>query len=232
MSLNYALIENKLTADPDDCMARTQNVRSISYEEIIENMTGRGTALTDTVVTSVLKEFQYSIIDFLHEGCAINTPFMKISPSIVGVFNNTDDVFDSSRHAVRLNATLGNGIAIDPTKIKLKKEKATSTLPEINNLKNYQTLQENEVISRNGTVEIKGSDLKIYSEDPEQGIFIGNEGNEVRVTNYMMNKPSLIIFLVPQNIPGGDVFLKVRNKVINGKAIRETTFKTKLTVID
>lgn len=232
MALQYVLVDNKLTPDPDDCTARVQNVRTVLMEEIIARMTGRGLTLTDTEVTSVFTEFKHLLIEYLHEGCAISTPFVKIYPSIVGVFNNADDQFDPSRHTVKINASLGNDIVIDSTKIKVQKEKNTTVLPEIATIKDYQTMQVNEVMRRNGIIEIKGSDLKIYPEDLEQGVFIGNQGGEVRVTSYMMNKPSMIIFQVPQNVPGGEVYVKVKNKVLNGKSLRIGSFNSNLTIID
>ena len=231
MSLKYVLVDNKLTPDPDDCMARTQDVRIVPYEEIISRMTGRGLTLTDTEVKSVFNEFEHLLIELLEEGCAINTPFLKISPSIVGVFRNADDSFDPARHAVRLNASLGSNIAIDQRKLKLQKEKLSAVQPEIVSVKDYQTLQLNEAIKRGGTVEITGSDLKIYPEDLEQGVFIGNQGSEVRVTVYMMNKPSLLIFQVPQDVPGGEVYIKVKNKLMKGNTLRAGTFNSTLTVI-
>ena len=231
MALKYVLVDNKLTPDPDDYTARTQDVRTITNDEIIARMTGRGLTLTDTEVKSVFNEFEHLLIELLEEGCAINTPFLKISPSIVGVFSNADDVFDPARHAVRLNASLGSSIVIDQRKMKLQKEKLSLVQPEILSVKDYQTLQMNEVIKRGSTVEITGSDLKIYPEDLEQGVFIGNQGSEVRVTTYMMNKPSMLIFQVPQNVPGGEVYVRVKNKANTGKNIRIGTFSANLTVI-
>ena len=231
MALKYVLVDNKLTPDPDDYTARTQDVRTITNDVIIARMTGRSLTLTDTEVKSVFNEFEHLLIELLEEGCAINTPFLKISPSIVGVFSNADDVFDPARHAVRLNASLGSSIVIDQRKMKLQKEKLSLVQPEILSVKDYQTLQMNEVIKRGGTVEITGSDLKIYPEDLEQGVFIGNQGSEVRVTTYMMNKPSILIFQVPQNVPGGEVYVRVKNKANTGKNIRIGTFSANLTVI-
>ena len=231
MALKYVLVDNKMTPDPEDCSARTQDVRNVPFEEVVARMTGRGLTLTDTEVKSVFNEFEHLLIELLEEGCSVSTPFLKIRPSIMGVFRNADDVFDPARHAVRLNASLGSGIVIDQRKIKLQKEKLSLVQPEILSVKDYQTMQVNEVIKRGGTVEITGSDLKIYPEDLEQGVFIGNQGSEVRVTTYMMNKPSMLIFQVPQNVPGGEVYVKVKNKASKGTILRIGTFGTSLTVI-
>lgn len=229
--LQYALFDNKLTPDPEDCSARVQNVRTIGFDEIVSRMTGRGLTLTDTEVQSVFNEFKHVLNEYLQEGNAISTPFLKIYPSIVGVFANEEDQFDSSRHAVRLNATLGGDISIDQSKIKTQKVKSELSQPEIVTVKDYQTQRENEVLTRGGTVELKGSDLKIYADDPEQGIFIGNDGQEVKVSAIMLNKPSQLIFLVPQDVAGGVVRITIKNKLSGRTTLRTSIYSGTLNVL-
>lgn len=231
MSLKYYLVDNKLTPDPEDCVARTTEVRIISFDELLKIMTSRGLTLTDTEVMGVFNEFLHAVNDALQNGYAVSTPFVKIKPGIVGVFLNKDDVFDPSRHAVRLNVTLGSDIKIDQKGIKAEKVKAESHNPEIVSVKDYQTQRENEAISRNGTVEIKGTDLKIDPDDVEQGVFIINNGQEVKVTTYMHNKPSLVIFLVPGDVPDGEVLIQVRNKQNGSNTLRQGTYEISLAVI-
>ena len=55
--LKYSLRENLLTADPDDCMAQVQDVRSYSQDEIIDLMMRRGTTLTRADVAAVLQVY-------------------------------------------------------------------------------------------------------------------------------------------------------------------------------
>lgn len=230
MSLEYCLVDNKLTPDEDDCMARVQDVKMVGIEELTQAITGRGMSLTDTEVQAVLNELTYAINDQLQAGNAISTPFVRINPSIGGVFDNKDDVFDHARHSIRLNTSLGNGIAVDATKLKATKVKADLNVPEINSLLDYQTQRSNEVLTRNSTVEIKGHNLKVDPNDPEQGIFIKSGGQTVRVQMYMLNKPTHIIFMVPNDAPGGAVELEVRNSTRKGSAIRTSVFGTSLTI--
>jgi hypothetical protein len=231
MSLKYYLVDNKLTPDPEDCVARVQDVPTLTFEQLIRNMTSRGLTLTDTEVQSVFNEFVHAVNDGLQQGFAIATPFMRIRPGIVGVFANPNDSFDPSRHKVKLNASLGSDILISQQAMKTEKVKPAALRPEITHVKDYQTQQENESISRNGTAEIRGSSLKMDHEDPEQGIFIVNDAGETRVSIYIHNKPSQVIFQVPGNLPEGDVRIVVRNKNAGSLVLRHGTFDTALTVI-
>lgn len=224
MSIKYYLIENKLTAGDEDCAARTQDVKTVTYEEIRDRMTGRGMTLTDTEVSSVFNEMIHAINSYLQEGYAISTPFMRISPSIMGVFNSKEDTFDHNRHSIKLNASIGPDIKIDHRKIKPQKVNSLIQGPEIQQLKDYMSQETDTILSRNSTAEIIGSNLKIQQDDPEQGIFISNGSHEVRVSVYMHNKPSHIIFMVPQDAPGGQVQVIVRNKVPKSKQLRQHIF--------
>lgn len=229
--MEYYLILNKLTPEPDDCVARTHNTQTLSLDDIIKRMTGRGLTLTDTEVKSVFNELTHVLNDALQQGNSISTPFLKVTPSIAGVFENADDLFDSSRHTVKLNASLGNDIKVDQRKFSLRKVRVTANMPEILKIRDYQTQRDDEVLSRKGTVELRGLNLKLDAEDKEQGIFIANDGQEVRAEVYMHNKPSQIIFLVPENAPGGDVRLIIRNRHHNGASARQATFEKTLTLI-
>lgn len=231
MSLDYALFDNNLTPDPNDCVAKVQNVRVVDMNEIVRRMTGRGLTLTDTEVQGVFNEFKHLVNELLQDGCAISTPFLKINPSIVGVFTNQDDVFDSSRHSVKLNAHLGNEISINTKKISMHKVKADTSEPDIVSVRDFQSLRENEAITRGATVEIKGSELKINTEDNEQGIFIGNDGHMVKVSTILHNKPSHVIFIVPQDVPGGEVKITIKNKAHKGKQLRQSSSNIYLTVL-
>ena len=104
-------------------------------------------------------------------------------------------------------------------------------MPEIITIKDYQTLRENEVITRNATAEIKGSDLKVDPSDEEQGVFLVTDTQAVRVTTYLHNKPSHLIFMVPNDAPEGDVRIQICKKAHNNTKLKKETFETSITVL-
>jgi len=210
-------------------MARVQDLKTVGIKELTARITGRGMSLTDTEVQAVLNELSYAINEELQAGNAVSTPFVRIQPSIGGIFANKDDVFDASRHSIRLNATPGGRIEVDTAKLPTKKVKAEVLLAEMDSVTDFVSQRTNDVMTRNGTVEIKGHNLKIDQSDPEQGVFIKNQGQETRVELYMLNKPSHIIFLVPNGAPGGEVELEIRN-ANRSKTVRASVFAHKLII--
>jgi len=107
MALRYGLIPNHLTDDPNDCMAVTTNNDTINVEQIVKQMIGKGSTVTKAEALSVIEEFEYSIVDAIQKGNNVSTNLFKVAPSISGVFVNSEDGFDSSRHAVKLNLNPG-----------------------------------------------------------------------------------------------------------------------------
>jgi hypothetical protein len=58
----------------------------------------------------VLAHFQTALEAMLLEGYSIATPFGCFKSSIRGVFNGSQDTFDSKRHEVRPNVSAGHAL--------------------------------------------------------------------------------------------------------------------------
>jgi len=101
--LDYSLVENLLTATPDDCMAQTTNVRSYTDNEISDLILSSGAGLTKSDILSVLQAEKEVVCRIIADGGAVNTPLFNAQPSIMGVFNGAGDTFDPSRHKVKIN---------------------------------------------------------------------------------------------------------------------------------
>ncbi|MGF7110115.1 DNA-binding domain-containing protein, partial [Treponema pedis] len=92
--LKYCLRENLLTAEPNDYMAQTADVRSFTLEQIIDLMMQKGTTLTRADVAATLQVYGEVVSALIADGAAINTPLINTSSSISGVFNGAADSFD------------------------------------------------------------------------------------------------------------------------------------------
>ena len=68
---------------------------------------------------------------------------------------------------------------------------------------------------------IKGNLLRFDENNEKQGIFfITSDGTEIKVDRMIKNKPSELLFIVPQNISAGKYALCVRAMVPRTKTIR------------
>ena len=107
MSLEYYLIPNHMTSDPDDYMAVSSNSDSYTMEDVYKQMTREGSTVTKAEALAVFEEITQAIAGILEEGHSIVTPLVNITSSVSGVFESEDDRFDPSRHEVRLNIGTG-----------------------------------------------------------------------------------------------------------------------------
>ena len=229
--MKYFLQQNRITPDPDDCVARVTQQETVSYTELIKMITRRGITITDTELTGAINEFVYTIIDVLNSGKAVDTPFARYKPSISGVFINKDDVFDPNRHAIKINCQPGKDIKVEAKNIVLEKVKYTSATPYIERILDYSSQEENYLISPGGAAEISGDLLKIDTTDAEQGLFFVKNGTTIKVQVIIRNLPSDIIFNVPTGMEQGEYQLEIRNKTNkNDKVLKNFLFPHLLTV--
>lgn len=229
MPLRYGLVENHLTDDPNDCMAITTENDTISVEQIVDRMIGKGSTVTKAEALSVIEEFEYAVVDAIQTGNNVNTELFKIYPSVSGVFINREDGFDPTRHAIKLNMNPGRRLNEAIDNIELRKVEITSPQPVLQQFINLKSNVSNENFTPGQIASIKGSLLKFDSSDEQQGIFfIANDGSETKVANIIKNKPSELLFFVPEGMPAGSYSVEVRSKPHNTKAIRTGRLTTDL----
>ena len=211
MSTNYVLHENKLTADPNDYMARVMPVGTADFDDIVNRMIERGSTVVKSDILSVIEDFNSATESILLEGRNITLPMSNFRVGIKGTFDGQDDTFDPSRHkiiaSVSAGARLKKAIAENMKVVKQETQKVTPT-PQI--FINHNTNERNSTITPGGMGEIIGYRLKFDESDPLQGIFFKSaEGTETRVDVIGSNNPSRLLFLIPE-LPADDYTIIVR----------------------
>lgn len=211
--LQYGLLENLLTPAPDDCMAVTQNVRSYTEDEILEQMMLCGTTITRTDVKAVLQLYREVITSIVADGSAINTELINVAPSISGVFTNAADSFDASRHKININVTPGRALREAAARITVQKVQMSATGPYIAEVKDAVSGSVNSTVTAGNVLQLTGARLKFLSESDTNGVFLisaSGESAEVRCTPVIENKPGRLMVIVPSGTPAGDYFVEVR----------------------
>ena len=232
MALRYGLVPNHLTDDPNDCMAVTTDNDTINIEQIVERAIGKGSTVTKAEALSVIEEFEYSVVDAIKEGNNVITELFKIYPSVSGVFTDDEDGFDPARHSVKLNLNAGSRLKSIVSDIELKKVDITSPRPVIQRFTDLKNNVINESFSPGQIISIKGSHLKFDEEDAQQGIFfIAADNSETKVTNVVKNKPSELMFFVPEALTDGTFQVEVRTIFQNTKRLRSGRLLTDLTSV-
>ncbi|UTC76217.1 DUF4469 domain-containing protein [Treponema sp. OMZ 792] len=214
--LKYCLRENLLTADENDYMAQTAEVRSFSLDEIIDLMMQKGSTLTKADTKAALQVYAEVVCTLIKDGAALNTPLLNTSLSISGTFNGAADSFDKKRHTVHLNLSAGTLLKEAVGKIKCEKVEAADTNPYITEVTDIVSGKVNEVLTAGGVVQLVGSRLKFDPKDTAQGIFFVPEtGEAIRAAVIAENKPARLMAIIPADLPAGSWYIEVRTKYAN-----------------
>jgi len=232
MSINYVLLENRLTTDPDDYMARVQPVGTADMETIIERMIQQGSTVTRADIVSVLEDYHTAIENLVLEGMNVNTPLANFGVSIKGIFQGVTDTFDPARH--QLSAAVTAGARLRKTlreRGQVAKQETAKATPNLLEYVDLNTGERNGPLTPGGMGEIIGHRLKFDPTDLQQGIFfIAEDGTETRVAIVGQNKPGDLMFLVPDSLTSGEYRLEVRTVFKGGSEIRSGALDVTLTV--
>lgn len=220
MSIEYVLRENLLTADPNDCMAQVVNTKSYSTDEIIGRMLLRGTTVTKTDALAIINLFFEECAAITAEGGSVNTELFTTSASITGVFASAEDSFDKNRHAVKLNVSAGTKLKTAIAGAKTAKSAVpASTDPYIVSISDSVS-ETADAVATGSAMRLTGSRLKFDKADSEQGVFVIQDGAEVRCTQVIENKPARVVVLLPQTVKSGEFTVEVRTKLDGTKTLK------------
>ena len=220
-AVKYALRENLLTADPDDCMGQVVDAQTYTQEDVVKEMVKRGTSLTEADIAAYQKLEQEVCKDIVASGGHLNTPLISTSFSITGVFTNMADTFDKSRHAIKLNVNAGSVLKEAAALAKAQKVEAPSTDPYITSVTDKVT-GDSGTVRAGSLMELTGSRLKFEASDAEQGVFALTASGAVRCEPVIENKPAWLMVMLPAGVEPGEFTVEVRTKIIGstGKALK------------
>ena len=219
--ITYALRENLLTADPDDCMAQVVDAQVYTQDDINREIVKRGSSLTSADIAAYQKLEREVYADIIAHGGNINTPLFTTNFSITGVFTNQADSFDKSRHAIKLNVNAGTALKEAAAQAKAQKTEASPTDPYITSVTDKVTGDSSSV--KAGTImEITGSRLKFDATDAEQGVFVLTASGEVRCEPVIENKPARLLVMLPATIEAGEFTVEVRTRLDSSRKPTKT----------
>ncbi len=219
--MNYSLVENRLTEEPDDYMARTVSLTTKKRSDLVKDITGPGSILKETECNAVINNYWKKIIDYVGQGALYRDEHIGVRIDIVGVFMGEDDRFDPERHELKLSIIPSNELKNALSNVSLTKVKAEKTVPEIDQVYDWGSNTTNQVLTPNDTIEISGDNLKVYEDGSEQGVFFINNGNgaEVKASVIRTNEPMTLSLRVPA-LESGQYRIEVRNTARNAKTMR------------
>ena len=232
MSLKYSLVDNPLTPDPTDFMARIQNLEMNEISDIVEEMTQEGAILKSVECNAVIHDFFKRLAKRITKGQGLRSPYLDIAPSIKGVFINEEDRFDPDRHGLVLN--LVAGAVLKEALASMQVTKVAATDPREPKAKKFfdQRTKGDTTLTPLGTANLLGENLKIDSEKDDEGVFFINtaDNSETKASYMYENLPRKLQFEIPDALITGSYVIEVRNRPRNTKELRSGRFKNPLNV--
>lgn len=208
--IKYALRKNQLATEEPNFVANVTCMASKTLDDLVAKMVAEGTGLTRPQALAYFEKITQLVIEFLEDGCAVNTPLFKVRPTIKGVFGNYQDIFNPAQH--RLSYTMCGGTRMEPVLKNVELVKLKSKLPFIESFFDGMSRQSNTVITPGGNAEIKGDSLLFNIDDPGQGVFFCPETNpktEIRALAFLKNGIKETSFMIPP-LEAGNYILKVK----------------------
>ena len=230
--LQYALFRNRLTQGDNDYMAIPQSLSNKKIEDIIKQITKPGSILKETECVAVIHDFFGAISENLKDGYGFVSEYIRIQPSITGVFDGVEDQYDDLRHKKQISVSAAAVLKGATDSLQLEKVAGISPRPEIKSVYDLKSQEMDGQLSPGHMLEISGSKLKLDPEQADEGIFLINasDSSETKIEQVHTNLPSKLAGMLPDVLPSGAYSLEVRNRQGGNKSLSTGVFNAVLSV--
>lgn len=229
MPIEYALYPNHLTNNPNDHRGMVKHSRSLSQADLIDDMIRRGSTVTRADALATLENYEAAVARALSRGYRINTPLINYSLSISGTFTSHEDYFDPTRHKLHINCNRGLRLKKLTEELSLQKVDGRILRPTISWFRDIETDTRNKKLTPGGMAIVSGRHLKIEPDDSQQGVFfISPDGTKTPVDRYIRNKPSELIFSIPDHLSAERYTLRIAAKPKNTAELRTSQLEEDL----
>jgi hypothetical protein len=234
--LQYTLVENLLTPAPNDFTAQPVNVRSHTLQEIFKRIDDRDTGLTYAQISAAVNEFIEEVYIITENGETVNTPLFNTLWSMPGIVEGAADPVDTKKHPAKINLYPGTGLREAARKVKTEKVLVPEPAPHILEVKDVVGGTVNENLTPGGVIQLRGGRLKFLPAEQNNGIFlVGEQGEEIKLSVIVENKPARLIAVMPNDVPQGDYFIEVRTSFTSSgktlKSLKRGRYNKILTVL-
>jgi hypothetical protein len=233
--VEYVFKDNPLTSqDPNDRIALVVNGRSHSASDLAEAIAKRNIGISKVEALAILEAATEIQLEWLAEGCSINTRLAHFHPSIPGTYREGEFPKEA---AIRI--TPSKEVAELARKIQLQHVEPTNPI-RIESVHDVKSDTINDKITGGGTVKIRGHNIRIAGINPTVCVEFVNAdtpttAHPVPAQDMIVNNPSELIIVAPVMTSGEKVQLKITTQYSSGnkdlKMPRSMTFDKKLTVV-
>lgn len=235
MSIDYTLIPNRLTNEPNLFAAQVKTKGTVDLDALARAIAGSGSTTAESDILAVLTDARRVIETFLLAGHRVDLGgLVSIAPRIRGRFEGPEAGFEAERHRLDLYARVGTGLRKRFQTSGTVNRIATAPptpLPSV--LEDTATATTNATITTGRTAILRGQRLKIDPAASDEGIYLTalSDGSVTRISGIVINHPRQLVFEVPADLPPGDYTLHVRARTYNSKTTRTGHLNATLTAV-
>jgi hypothetical protein len=231
MTIQYKLVPNKLTGEPNTYLARVHKRGTATMDDIVRRIIKRDSTVGKVDVLGVLEAFVSVVETLLEEGDSISIPLFNVRVTISGVFNGQLDSFDPERHQLNIRTTPGVRLKQALRDVSVVQVDRDNPHPRPKSFFDVSSQAYDSVLTPGGMGNIIGRWLRFDAKDPEQGIFLIAEADKSETRVEVVGKNTLreLFFTIPELAPG-DYRLAVRARVSGGSTLRDGLLEPILTV--
>jgi hypothetical protein len=231
------LYNNVLTGNPNDFIARVVSEKSLSIRDIVQSAIDRGGAnisaeAMEHSVNLFLKEMTYCLCD----GFSINTGYFTAQPSIKGVFNSADEMFNREKHRISFDFHQGTLLRKELANVEIDILGIADASCTITQVIDVKTGSISDLLTPNRNLKINGSKIKILGDNATNGVYFVNQETDelikVEDSDMVTNNPSELIIVIPA-LDAGNYQIEVKTQYGSGAPLKEaktTVFERILTV--
>lgn len=212
MSIQYYLLPNTATPDPNDQSARVNTTINMNEDQLAQELVNRGVATSKAQAAAVIAGYQQLIAEKVADGAAINTQLFTARPGITGVFTDPNDTFDPARHTLSANLQSGPLLREKLSTATTQKIIRPEPAPILVSFTNNANGAVNTSATPAGIGQIRGDQLKFDPTPATAGIyFIPATGSAVKVptANIATRTEGELLFTIPA-LAAGTYRLEVR----------------------
>jgi hypothetical protein len=232
--ITYSLIENTVTADPDDYYGQIQLSGSADADALADRMVQMGSTVTKPDVLATLELAFRAVESLVLEGNRVLLAgIVEVSPRMQGVFNGITDSYDPARHQVGVTASAGARLR-DSVRQQAQVQKDETVKPRPAPVQ-YVDLASGTVdttLTKGNIGTLNGARLKFDTGSADEGIYLVPTGGAAatKITAIQRNKPAQLVFLTPAVLAAGGYWLEVRARTGNVTDLRVGRLDAVLTV--
>jgi hypothetical protein len=212
-----------LTERKDDKFGKVVSSGSLDEDDLIELAVSQRTDLNAVTMKASLDILKDIAINSIASGYSVRFGLGYFWLDVNGVFIGEHAKWDSKEHSLSIHtapvANLRN--AIKSVQVNVRGMAQTGIV--INTLTDVASGEINSVITPGGGVNLKGNKMKIAGDHPDVGIRIIRQDNQEEIlipaNSILVNDPSKVSFILPQNLYGGDYKLSLTTQYIAGKRL-------------